>query len=96
MGIDVIAKSLKSPGRNIQVLFKSPQFEVCMVHNRLCLSSKISRTRLENMSFEGVATVTWSEFANERSVLSYIRDNSFAKQMCSVFISRQRIADGMR
>ena len=48
------------------------------------------------MSFEGVATVTWSEFANERSVLSYIRDNSFAKQMCSVFISRQRIADGMR
>ena len=57
MGIDVIAKSLKSPGRNIQVLFKSLQFEICMVHNRLCLSSKISRTRLENMSFEGVAVI---------------------------------------
>ena len=39
---------------------------------------------------------TWSEFVNERSVVTCIRDNSFAKQMCSVFISRQRIADGMR
>ncbi len=48
------------------------------------------------MSFEGVVKVTWSEFVNERSVLTYIRDNSFAKQMSSVFISRQRIADGTR